>query len=143
MQLAFQAAQQNQSPFGILAYRGAGIGKCAANDSRSQWIGAGAIHLSADGRFLYAVNRGDDNHIVVFAVDAGDGRLTALQRRSTEAASTREFTIAPDGRFLLLAIQGANAIAVLRRDPASGLLGDTVQTLALPKPSYLQFLRTR
>ena len=105
--------------------------------------GAGAIHLSADGRFLYAVNRGDDNHIVVFAVDAGDGRLTALQRRSTEAASTREFTIAPDGRFLLLAIQGANAIAVLRRDPASGLLGGTVQTLALPKPSYLQFLRTR
>lgn len=102
--------------------------------------GAGAIHLSADGRFLYAVNRGDDHHIVVFSV-GDDGALSLLQRRPTEAASTREFAISPDGRFLLLAIQAANAIAVLRRDPASGLLGETVQTLALPKPSYLQFLR--
>ncbi len=104
--------------------------------------GAGAIHLSADGRFLYAVNRADDNHIVLFSVDAGDGALSLLQRRSTEAASTREFAITPDGRFLLLAIQGADALAVLRRDPASGLLGETVQTLALPKPSFLQFLRS-
>ena len=103
--------------------------------------GAGAIHLSDDGRFLYAVNRGIDNHIVAFSVAPGDGALTLLQRRPTEAASTREFAISPDGRFLLLAIQGANAIAVLRRDPASGLLGETVQTLALPRPSYLQFLR--
>lgn len=102
--------------------------------------GAGAIHLSADGRFLYAVNRGDDHHIVVFSV-GDDGALSLLQRRPTEAASTREFAISPDGRFLLLAIQGANAIAVLRRDPDSGLLGETVQTLALPRPSYLQFLR--
>ena len=102
--------------------------------------GAGAIHLSADGRFLYAVNRGDDHHIVVFSV-GDDGALSLLQRRPTEAASTREFAISPDGRFLLLATQGANAIAVLRRDPDSGLLGETVQTLALPRPSYLQFLR--
>lgn len=102
--------------------------------------GAGAIHFSADGRFLYAVNRGSDHHIVAFSV-GDDGALSLLQRRPTEAASTREFAISPDGRFLLLAIQGANAIAVLRLDPASGLLGETVQTLALPKPSYLQFLR--
>lgn len=105
--------------------------------------GAGAIHLSADGRFLYAVNRGDDHHIAVFAVDASDGALTLLQRRATESASTREFTISSDGRFLLLAIQGANALAVLARDPASGKLGKTVQTLALPRPSYLQFLSPR
>jgi 6-phosphogluconolactonase (cycloisomerase 2 family) len=103
--------------------------------------GAGAIHLSDDGRFLYAVNRGDDNHIVVFSVDTGDGGLTQVQRRTTEGASTREFTITPDGRFLLLAIQGANALAVLQRDPASGQLGATVQTLVLPTPSFLQFLR--
>jgi 6-phosphogluconolactonase (cycloisomerase 2 family) len=103
--------------------------------------GAGAIHLSADGRFLYAVNRGGDHHIVVFSVDAETGQLTQLQRRATEGASTREFAISPDGRFLLLAIQGADALAVLRRDPESGQLGETVQTLALPTPSFLHFLR--
>ena len=102
--------------------------------------GAGAIHLSADGRFLYAVNRSDDNHIVAFSVDASSGALTRVQRRSTESANTREFTISPDGRFLLLAIQGANAVAVIERDPATGLLGNTLQTLSIPTPSYLQFL---
>ena len=105
--------------------------------------GAGAIHLSADGRFLYAINRVDDNHIVVYSVDAETGALTQLQRRSTEAASTREFTFSPDGRFLLLAVQGGDRIAVLQRDPASGLLGKTVHSLPLSRPSYLQLLPAR
>lgn len=29
-------------------------------------VGAAAIHLSPDGRFLYATNRGDANDIVIF-----------------------------------------------------------------------------
>ncbi len=101
--------------------------------------GAGAIHLSADGRWLYAVNRGEDNHIAVFAVDAGSGRLQPVQRRAV-GRQAREFTFSPDGRFLLVATQGENRIDVVARDPATGLLGDTVQQVALPAPSYLQFL---
>jgi len=102
--------------------------------------GAGAIHLSPDGRFLYAVNRGDDNQLVTFSIDARSGQLQRLQRRSTEGASTREFTFSPDGRFVLLAVQGADRIAVISRDVRTGLLGNTVQTVALASPSWLGFL---
>ncbi|WP_066098361.1 lactonase family protein [Xanthomonas massiliensis] len=105
--------------------------------------GAGALHLSADGRFLYVVNRGEDNRIVVFAVDPDDGHLTRLQARDTDGANAREFTFSPDGRFLLIAVQGADAIVVVQRDPATGLLGPTVQRVAVHAPAFLQFLPPR
>jgi len=102
--------------------------------------GAGAIHLSADGTFLYAVNRGTDNHINVFAV-GGDGGLSLIQRRSAEGRQPREFTIDPSGRFLLVAVQGDNRIAVIARDPANGRLGKTLQTIEVSAPSDLKFLK--
>ena len=102
--------------------------------------GAGAIHLSADGRFLYAVDRGTDNHIVVFAVGA-DGGLSQVQRRSAEGPQAREFAIDPSGRFLLVAVQGDDRIAVIARDPASGRLGKTLQTIAVSAPSDIKFLK--
>lgn len=101
--------------------------------------GGGALHLSPDGRFLYVVNRGQDNHIAVFSV-AGDGGLQLLQRRATEGPQAREFTFSPDGRFLLLASQGTDRIVVLARDPASGRLGEVVDSVAVHAPSWLGFL---
>jgi 6-phosphogluconolactonase len=102
--------------------------------------GAGALHLSPDGRFLYAVNRGDDNQLVAFAVAAHDGGLQRIQRRSSEGPGAREFTFSPDGRFVLVASQGGDAIVVIQRDVRSGRLGDTVQRVALHAPSWLGFL---
>jgi 6-phosphogluconolactonase (cycloisomerase 2 family) len=102
--------------------------------------GAGAIHLSADGRFLYAVDRGADNHIAVFAVGA-DGGLSLLQRRASEGSQAREFSIDPSGRFLLVAVQGDNRIAVVARDPANGHLGKTLQTIEVSAPSDIKFLK--
>jgi 6-phosphogluconolactonase len=101
--------------------------------------GGGAIHLSPDGRWLYAVNRGDDNHIAVFAIDPASGRLQRIQRRAV-GRQAREFTFSPDGRFLLVAAQGENRIELLARDPATGLLGDSVQQVPVHAPSYLEFL---
>ncbi len=101
--------------------------------------GAGAIHLSADGRFLYAVNRGTDNQIAVFAVGA-DGGLSLLQHRATDGRQPREFGIDPTGRFLLVAAQGDNRIVVIARDPASGRLGRTLQKVDVAAPSDIKFL---
>lgn len=101
--------------------------------------GAGAIHLSPDGRWLYVVNRGDDNHLVLFDVAADSGRLQRLQRRAL-GRQAREFTFSPDGRFLLVATQGEHRIDVLARDPDTGRLGQTLQRVPLHAPAYLQFL---
>jgi len=102
--------------------------------------GAGAIHLSADGKFLYVVNRGTDNHIAVFAVGA-DGGLSLVQRRATEGRQPREFSIDPSGRYLLVAAQGDDRIVVIARDPATGRLGKMLQTVDVAAPSDLKFLR--
>ncbi|WP_438826845.1 lactonase family protein [Pseudomonas lopnurensis] len=99
----------------------------------------GAIHPSTDGRFLYVSDRGEHNRIVVFAVEE-DGSLREIQRRASEGREPRELAIAPDGRFLLVANQLSDSLVVMRRDPASGRLGNTVQTLRIGRPSDIKFL---
>lgn len=101
---------------------------------------AGGLHLSADGRFLYVSNRGTANEIVVFSVGKQDGQLAFLQRRSVEGDHPREFAIDPSDNFLLVANQKSNQIVVMRRDPRSGKLLETVQTLKQEAPSDLKFI---
>ena len=101
---------------------------------------SGGLHLSVDGRFLYVSNRGTANEIVVFAVGKDNGELSVLQRRSVEGDHPREFALDPSGNFLLVANQKSNQIVVMRRDPRSGKLGETVQKLAQDAPSDLKFL---
>lgn len=84
--------------------------------------GAGAIHLSVDGKFLYATNRGDANEIVIFSIDPHDGRLTLVGRQSTLGRTPREFAIDPTGRWLIVGNQDSDTAYVFRRDPATGLL---------------------
>jgi len=101
---------------------------------------AGALHLSADGRFLYVSNRGTANEIVVFSVGKENGQLAFLQRRSVEGDHPREFALDPSDNFLLVANQKSNQIVVIRRDPRTGKLGETVQTLPQDAPSDLKFI---
>lgn len=101
---------------------------------------AAALHASTDGKFLYVSNRGTANQLLVFAIDPATGHLTEVQRRSVEGDHPREFSLDPSGRFLLIANQKSNQIVVVERDAKSGLLGKTVQKLAMDAPSDLKFL---
>ena len=102
---------------------------------------SGGLHLSADGRFLYVSNRGTVNEIVVFSVGKEDGQLAFLQRRSVEGDHPREFALDPSDNFLLVANQKSNQIVVMRRDPRSGKLGETVQRFTQDAPSNLKFIK--
>ena len=101
---------------------------------------AGALHASQDGKFLYVSNRGKANEILVFAINTSNGELTEIQRRSVDGDHPREFALSPNGKFLLIANQMSNAIVVLERDPETGTLGKTVQTLEMDAPSDLKFI---
>ena len=85
-------------------------------------VGAAAIHMSPDGRFLYASNRGDANEIVIFAVDAASGHLKQIGRQSTLGNSPREFAIDPTGNWLIVGNQLSDTVYVFKRDPQTGLL---------------------
>lgn len=78
------------------------------------------IAVSADGRFVYASNRGDDT-IASFAV--ADDRLTALGTTPTGGDWPRHFTLSPDEQRLYVSNQNSGTVTWLPRDPATGTLG--------------------
>ncbi|OLY92934.1 6-phosphogluconolactonase [Cnuella takakiae] len=100
--------------------------------------GSADIHLSADGKFLYASNRGDANTIAIFSV-AADGKLKWVGDQSSGGKAPRNFTLAPGGRFLLVANQDTDNVVVMKRDAVSGKLTPTGEELAVPRPVCLLF----
>ncbi|MGG1552703.1 lactonase family protein [Paenibacillus ferrarius] len=96
------------------------------------------VHISPDGRFLYGSNRGHDS-IVVYAIDADNGKLTAMQHESTGGKHPRNFALSPDGRFLLVANKDSNNVVSLARDEATGKLAPTGDVLELSMPVCIKF----
>jgi 6-phosphogluconolactonase len=88
-------------------------------------VGGSAIHLSPDGRFVYASNRGDANEIVTFAVDPANGHLKKIGHQSSLGKSPREFAIDPTGNWLIVGNQNSDTVYVFKRDQQSGLLDPT------------------
>jgi 6-phosphogluconolactonase len=79
------------------------------------------IHISPDGAFLYASNRGHDS-IAVFRVHLEDGTLSFVEHVSTQGKTPRNFTLSPDGRFLFAANQDTNSIVSYSIDATTGCL---------------------
>lgn len=78
---------------------------------------AAAVRISADGRFLYASNRGDDT-IAVFAVDGVTGLLSPVERTPVGGRTPRDFCLCDD--VLLCANQDSSTITMFTVDEASG-----------------------
>jgi 6-phosphogluconolactonase len=60
------------------------------------------IHISPDGKFLYASNRTPANNIAIYSIDAKSGKLKSLGYESTKGDVPRNFTIDPTGNFFWL-----------------------------------------
>jgi len=87
------------------------------------------IHISSDGNFVYASNRGH-NSIAVLKVNE-DGSLKLLGNKGCGGEGPRNFALSPDENFILVANQHTNNIVTLKRDQASGLLKYVSQVEAL------------
>ena len=103
-------------------------------------IGSADIHVSPDGRFLYASNRGSSNSIGVFSINPANGMLTAEGFTSTKGKTPRNFNLTPDGRFLLVANQESASIIIFKRDEKTGLLSDTGNRIDISKPVCIQWI---
>ncbi|WP_404980404.1 MULTISPECIES: lactonase family protein [unclassified Caballeronia] len=103
-------------------------------------VGGGALHLSPDGRFLYATNRGDANELVAFAVNPANGRLKLLKRYPTLGKTPREFAIEPGGRWLVVGNQESDNAFFFRRDPATGELASDPKRLSIGSPVDFKFV---
>ena len=101
--------------------------------------GAADIHISPDGKFLYASNRGDFNEIVIYAI-AANGRLTYTATQSTLGKAPRNFGIDPTGHFLLAGNHLSDEIVIFRRDLKTGRLTDTGNRIKVGAPVCIQFV---
>lgn len=105
--------------------------------------GSADIHISPDGKFLYASNRGNLNNIVIYSIDKKTGFLTKKGEIASGGKSPRNFMIDPSGNFLLAANQQSDNIVVFKRDKITGLLKRTGQELKVPAPVCLKMIGTK
>ncbi len=120
---------------------------CASTPSKAAEI---AVHPS--GHSVYASVRGADI-VAVFARDADARQAIRVDASSRDAesgrlaprahvpvpAKPRHFALSPDARWLLVAGQAANQVAVFSVDRTSGDLTPANSSFATPKPVCLRF----
>jgi len=108
-------------------------------DGSTKFASAADIHVSPDGLFLYATNRGDVNEIVVYAVNQETGLLTFVDRQGTGGNHPRNFVIDPTGNFLLVANMQSNNVIVYKINRTTGKLMQTNNRIEVSSPSCLKF----
>jgi 6-phosphogluconolactonase (cycloisomerase 2 family) len=107
------------------------IQSIAADTLQAQ--GSADIHISADGKFLYASNRLQADGIANFEIDQTTGTLTKVGYQLT-GIHPRNFTITPNGKFLLVACRDSNVIQVYERNKETGLLTGTNKDIEIDAP---------
>ncbi len=101
---------------------------------------AAEIEIHPSGEFLYASNRGDDNSIVVFAINPRAGTLTLVENDPAGGKTPRHFAIDPTGSWLLAANEDSNNIVIFQIDPKTGHLTATGDVVQVSSPTCLMFV---
>lgn len=79
------------------------------------------VHISPDGKFLYASNRGKENNIAAFSIDE-NGKLKNIDYTSTRGIHPRVFAIDESGKFLIVTNAVSGNAFVFRRNVTTGKL---------------------
>lgn len=108
-----------------------------ASDAGGQ--GGADIHLSPDGRHLYASVRIKGDGITLFDVDSETGRLTYRETTPTDR-HPRNFMVSPNGRYIVVASRDDNSLEVFSRDADSGELSPTGNKATVERPVCVKAL---
>ncbi|WOI46900.1 beta-propeller fold lactonase family protein [Acidovorax sp. BLS4] len=99
---------------------------------------AADLHLSPDGRTLYASER-TSSTLSTFRVDAATGQLEPLGQVPTEK-SPRGFAVDASGRFLIAAGQESHSVSLHPIDPATGVPGTPTRVAAGKNPNWVEIV---
>lgn len=99
---------------------------------------AADIHITPDGRFLYASER-TTNTLAGYKVDATSGKLTTIGSVPTEK-QPRGFHIDPSGRYLAAVGELSDSMTVYAIDQSSGALTKLKSYPTGKKPNWVEFL---
>jgi len=95
------------------------------------------VQVHPNGKFVYGSNRGL-NTLAVFAADE-TGKLRFVEHEPTLGVRPRNFRIAPDGKFLLVANRESDNVVAFRIDAATGELEPTGCEVEVGSPSCVRF----
>lgn len=95
------------------------------------------LHITPDGRHLYASNRGHDS-ITVYQIGE-QGELHFLQRVSCGGKTPRNFAVSPSGGHLLVGNQSSDNVVVFRIENDGRL--EPISDISFPTPVCIQFLK--
>lgn len=102
--------------------------------------GSADVHITPNGKYLYATNRGEISNIAMFAIDQESGKLRLLGHQSVKGKTPRNFVIDSSGTFVLVANQNSSNVVTFRIDQATGILKETGIETEIPNPVCLKFL---
>ena len=105
--------------------------------------GSADIHLSPDGKFLYASNRGKTNNLTIFSINHSSGKLRLVGYAGCGGVTPRNFTIDPTGHFLLVANQKSDNVVIFSRNPETGMIKPTGDQISLGNPVCLRWIPAR
>lgn len=97
---------------------------------------AAAIRISADGRFVYVSNRGE-NTLAAYKI-LPTGLVKHIQTISTGGNWPRDFNFSTEQDYLLVANTRANQVNLFKRDQKTGLLTDTHKQYPIATPKFVQ-----
>ena len=100
---------------------------------------AADIHLTPDGKYLYASER-TTSTLAAFKVDAKTGALTAIETYPTEK-QPRGFNIDPSGKFLLAAGQLSNSVTSYSIDAKTGKLTKLKEYPMGKNPNWVEIVK--
>jgi 6-phosphogluconolactonase len=99
---------------------------------------AADIHLTPDGKFLYASER-TSSTLAAFSVDSKTGALTSIDSYPTEK-QPRAFNIDPTGRYLLAVGQLSNSLTTYSIDKANGKLTKLTEYPMGKNPNWVEIV---
>lgn len=106
-------------------------------DTITEGFESSDIHISPDGKFLYATNRGKENNIAIFSIDE-KGFLKNIGYQSTLGKHPRIFAIDESGKFLIASNVLTGNVVVFKRNQKTGLLKNTGNEVKLENVSCVQ-----
>jgi 6-phosphogluconolactonase len=106
---------------------------------KADTISSADIHISPSGKFLYASNRAKINNIAMYQINQQSGELKFMGLQNTGGKTPRNFAIAPNGKFMLVANQNSNNVVVFKIDPENGWIESTEKSVSVPAPVCIKF----
>ncbi|HEX4125792.1 MAG TPA: lactonase family protein [Tepidisphaeraceae bacterium] len=100
---------------------------------------AAEVVLHPTANILYVTNRGPDD-LVTYALDPSTGHLRELGRLSTSGDNPRDFAVDPTGKWVLVANEYSNSIAVFGTDPTTRQPYRTGSKITVSSPVCILFV---